>query len=355
MNSDQVAINASVQRYLAVANELRADRPTKADFNVFRGPRLYPSSPELLELHQAIVLSGEWFVLTEGGAYCDAYVDTPSPPLSAYLVGFVPTGITLLCEPPIAPPLPCGFLLGGTRNYFHWLIDTLPRLEHYRADCGPLLVNGSLQSFQIQSLALLGLGDVNRILLEYPRAYKVQRLFYPRTMSAACMPPLGFQPAILEWLRGRFRPFYSRGKAWRKLFVSRTGRPQAIDRRLLNEAELAAIAFECGFEVVRCEELSFEAQIMLFSEAAIIAGAHGAGLTNMVFAPEETTIVEMIGPRYDRDRLGSRSYIKFAPLLRQNVIRIVGKSDESVPVHMNHLSYETYTIDPDEFRRAIGD
>jgi Glycosyltransferase 61 len=354
MDIDQAAIKISMQRYLALANELRADHPTKADFNVFRGAALYSSSPELVEVHHAVVLSGEWFVIAGGRTYCDAYVDTPSPPLSAYLVGFGPPGITLLCEQPVEPALPHGFLLGGTRNYFHWLIDTLPRLELYRAHCGPLLINESLQPFQFESLALLGLGNVDRIALEYPRAYKVQKLFHPRTASTACMPPLTFQPVILERLREKFSNFRRPGKGWRKLFISRAGNPQAVARRLLNEAEIATVACECGFELVRCEELSFQAQITLFSEAAIIAGAHGAGLTNLVFAPEGTRIIEMIGPRYDRDRLGSRSYIRFAQLLRQHLIRIVGQSDQNVPIHLNHLSYETYTIDPAEFRRAIG-
>jgi len=354
MDIDQAAINISMQRYLTIANELRADHPIKAKFNIFRGPRLYPSSPELLELHDAIVLSGEWFVIAGGRAFCDAYVDTPSPPQSAYLVNFEPHLVTLLCEPWVQPTLPRAFLLGGTRNYFHWLIDTLPRLELYRPHCGPLLINRSLQPFQSQSLALLGQENIDWAPLEYPRAYKVQKLFYPRTASAACMRPLSFQPSVLDWLREKFGAFRTFGERWRKLFISRARHPQAIGSRLLNEAEIAAIAVERGFEIIRCEELSFQAQITLFSEAAIIAGAHGAGLTNIVFAHEGTRVVEMIGPRYDRDRLGSRSYIKFAQLLCQNLIRIVGQSDERTPVHMDHLSYETYRIDPAEFRRAIG-
>jgi capsular polysaccharide biosynthesis protein len=199
----------------------------------------------------------------------------------------------------------------------------------------------------------LGLADVDLIPLEYPRAYKALKLFYPRTASTACMPPLTFQPATLQWLRKQFSAFRNPVKGWRKLFISRAGYPQAIGRRLLNEAELTTLACQRGFQVVRCEELSLQAQVTLFSEAAIIVGAHGAGLTNMIFAPEETTIIETIGPRYDRDRLGSRSYVKFAQLLHQNLIRIVGRTDENIPVHMNHLSYETYTIDPVEFRRAI--
>jgi hypothetical protein len=198
MEFDQASIKLSMQRYLTLANELRPDRLTKANFNVFQGPTLYASSPELLELQQAIVLSGEWFVIAGARAYCDAFVDTPSPPLSAYLVGFGPPGVTLLCEPPAETALPKGFLLGGTRNYFHWLIDTLPRLEFYRSDCGPLFVNASLQPFQTQSLELLGLADVDLIPLEYPRAYAVGpggRRPDPTRISASLQSAEAFLPA----------------------------------------------------------------------------------------------------------------------------------------------------------------
>ena len=54
-------------------------------------------------------------------------------------------------------------------------------------------------------------------------------------------------------------------------------------RRLLNEEEIARIASEQGFEIIRAEELAFENQVMLFSEASVITGPHGAGFVNMVF------------------------------------------------------------------------
>jgi capsular polysaccharide biosynthesis protein len=352
MSLDQ-AVDRAMRRYLALANQFRANRPAKAEFAVFRGTRAYAAVPELLELRDAVVLSGEWFVIAGDCAYCDHYVNTPLPPLSAYLIGFEADDIMLLHEPPLKLTARRAFLLGGNSNYFHWLIDCLPRLALYRGDCGALLVNGPLQTFQTQSLAQLGFADADLLPVDYPRACMIGRLFYPRTASAACMAPMTFRPATLEWLRDKFASLRSRRKAWRKLFISRARHAEAHGRRLLNEAELAAVAAEHGFASICCEDLPFDAQVTLFSEATVIAGAHGAGLTNMIFAPEGATVVEMIGPRFSQDQWGSRSYVRFSQYLRQKLVRIVGQADQGAPVHMSHLNNETYTIDPEKFRAAI--
>jgi capsular polysaccharide biosynthesis protein len=348
---DQRATESTAQLYLALANQFRSRRPTKAGFNIFRGPEIFPSSPGLQELHNAVVLSGEWFVVAEGKAYCDAFVQTPSPPLSAYIVAGGST-ITLLCEPPVKLPTRDFFLLGGCANYTHWLLDFLPRIALYRPSYGPLLVNGPLLPFQTQALTYLGVGAASLLALDYPRAYIAPKLFYPSTGSAICMPPMTFQPSILDWLRDKFVTPRAGSQGGRKLFISRAGHSQVHGRRLLNEAEIARIADEHGFEIIRAEELSFEAQVMLFSEASVIAGPHGAGFVNMIFAQRGAKIVEMMGPRLNRERQpSSLVYVNIAAILGQNFVRIVGRSDE--PVFRNHTPYETYTIDPNEFRHAI--
>lgn len=241
-------------------------------------------------------------------------------------------------------------------------MDYLPRLEFYRSNCGPLLVNGPIQPFQTQALTRLGVNMSDVMPLEYPRAYTVRELFHPRTASAVCRPPLTFQPAILHWLRDKFKGLCTPGGGRRKLFISRAGNSQPQGRRLLNENEIANFAREQGFEIIRCEELSFEAQVTLFSEASVIVGSHGAGLTNIIFAPHTAKIIEMIGPRLNGSSLDvdhpwakeiSSIYINFASILGQNFVRIVGQSYKNVPVHMNHLPFETYTIDPAEFSAAI--
>jgi capsular polysaccharide biosynthesis protein len=355
LQADQAALQRAAQRYLALANQFRSDQPTKADFNVFRGPEIFSSSPGLQELRNAVVLSGEWFVIAGGKAYCDTFVQTPSPPLSAYIVGRK-CGITLLCERPVELPAHECFLLGGCPNYAHWVLDFLPRIAFYRLNYGPLLVNGPLLPFQIQALTHLGVSAENLVALDYPRTYLVRKLFYLSTGSAIAMPPLTFQPAIVDWLRDKFVKTPADSRRGRKLFISRAGHPEIHGRRLLNEAEIAAIASQQGFEIIRTEELSFETQVTLFSEASVIAGPHGAGCVNMVFAPRGARVIEMIGPRSHREQQpASRCYVNIATILGQNFVRIVGQSDENKPVFMDHSQYETYTIDPNKFRHAIRD
>jgi len=153
-------------------------------------------------------------------------------------------------------------------------------------------------------------------------------------------------------LRDKFKGLCSRDGGCRKLYISRAGNLQAHVRRLLNEDEIIGLACKQGFEIVRCEELSFETQVTVFSEASVIVGAHGAGLTNLIFGQPTAKIVEMIGPRLDRDQ---RSLVsrKLAAALGQNFVRVIGKSDETAPVNMNHLPFETFTIEPVEFLAAI--
>jgi hypothetical protein len=81
-------------------------------------------------LSGATVLAGEWFVIVGGQVLSDGFVQTPMPPLSAYLVQFrAANGVDLLFEKPEELPVSLAFLLGGCANYTHWMLDFLPRLK----------------------------------------------------------------------------------------------------------------------------------------------------------------------------------------------------------------------------------
>jgi capsular polysaccharide biosynthesis protein len=104
---------------------------------------------------------------------------------------------------------------------------------------------------------------------------------------------------------------------------------------------------------VAAETLSFAEQVRLFSGAAVIAGAHGAGFANMVFAPAGTEMIELIGPRFS-DSPWSSEYARIAQQSQQPLTRIVGQSGEQGSVEFDHLPYETYLIDPKEFESVVG-
>ncbi len=73
----------------------------------------------------------------------------------------------------------------------------------------------------------------------------------------------------------------------RKLFISRKDQ----DRIPINEAEVEALLVGLGFEVLVLDRMSAQEQVSIFSHAKIIVGVHGAGLSNIVWAPSTGTKV----------------------------------------------------------------
>jgi capsular polysaccharide biosynthesis protein len=75
-------------------------------------------------------------------------------------------------------------------------------------------------------------------------------------------------------------------------------RNDATVRRIVNEEPLVKALAPFGFEAVCCGGMSFADQVRLFSEAKIIVGPHGGGLTNIVFAQPGATVIEVFPPSY---------------------------------------------------------
>ncbi len=98
--------------------------------------------------------------------------------------------------------------------------------------------------------------------------------------------------ADFEWLRNRMRsqipPGSVNADTDRRIYVSR----QRADRgrKLLNDREALQALRERGFESHVLEEYSFERQVRLFIEADVIAGPHGAGLANILFADDPLVV-----------------------------------------------------------------
>jgi capsular polysaccharide biosynthesis protein len=181
-------------------------------------------------------------------------------------------------------------------NYHHWLIECLPRfrpaLEMAElADC-PVIVPANLSPFQRQSLERLGL-PAERWLPFDGGEWQVQNLLFPSIGV--------FAPAELLWVRGRClqvgrndfrRPPASAGTTnGGRYYISRA---DASVRRLVNEEEVAAYLQQQGFEILTLTGMSFAEQVERFAAAEIIIGPHGSGLTNLLFAPAGTTVIELM-------------------------------------------------------------
>jgi len=339
------------ERHLELA--ARSGSPERPGFALAVAEHRIAYAPRdgVVELPDAVVLAGEWQVLHHEQVLCDGVNQTPFPPISAYHVAKLPPQRWLLaCPEASALPVGSAFMLGGCPNYGHWLMDYLPRIALWKGDV-PLLVNNRLLPFQRESLASLGVRPDQLLGLAYPGAYRVPMLLYPSLQSLWCDPRLPFQASILSWLREAFASAMAPEPKGRKLFVTRS---HGATRRLLNSDEIERIAEQFGFEIVACERLSFGEQVRLFSEARLIAGVHGAGLVNMVFAPPGTQVIELIGPRYAQDQTGGPFvYLRMAAALQQPFTRIVGHTDLVVAPALDRLANETFTIRADDFGRAL--
>ena len=75
-----------------------------------------------------------------------------------------------------------------------------------------------------------------------------------------------------------------------RIYVSRK---MAVRRHLSNEDEFMPLLRKHNFRKVYLEQMTIMEQVELFRTASHVIAAHGAGLTNVLFAPAETRILEI--------------------------------------------------------------
>ena len=69
-------------------------------------------------------------------------------------------------------------------------------------------------------------------------------------------------------------------------------------RKISNEAEIISFLDTLNFQVINPEKLSVAEQARIFSNARMVAGAHGAGLTNIVFCRPGAVVVDLFSPEW---------------------------------------------------------
>ena len=174
-----------------------------------------------------------------------------------------------------------------SKSYFHWLMDCLPRLilfESRRPEI-PVILPSYLRekSFVIESLALLGKNNFR--FLEEDKWYFLRTVYFPVHLA----PTGNYNDEATRKLRSAIT-VNSNAPAHLKIYISRH---KAAHRKIDNEDELLPLLKKNGFKTVYCEEMSFKDQVSLFSETAVLLTNHGAGLTNMLFMPANSIIIEL--------------------------------------------------------------
>lgn len=201
----------------------------------------------------------------------------------------------------------------GAGNYYHWLIDILPKLalletaglRHRPTD--RFLLSIRRGRFQTESLARLGI-DASRLIFtkESSPWIAADELVVPYLQN-------GMGASMGAWLPASLRELFAAdlglvspgppsspagGKPSRRLYVGRDP-ARSQGRGVLNQRAVDEVLRARSVEVVYPETLSFVEQTRLFAEASLVVAPHGAGLANLVFTPSGSTVVECFGPHFE--------------------------------------------------------
>jgi hypothetical protein len=182
----------------------------------------------------------------------------------------------------------------GPMNICHFLSDHLTRAHIYGAISGRsgklLLADG--HDYYREILNLAGLTDRTVIPGSNTFSVRAGRLLVSSNLLPAFRHPAHWgAPWATGFVRRRLLRDGATGS--RRIFVSRN---DAGTRRILNGEEVEQEFRKNGFEIVSLARLSPADQIRIFSNAELVAGLHGAGLTNILFAPPSAKVLEILPP-----------------------------------------------------------
>jgi capsular polysaccharide biosynthesis protein len=207
-------------------------------------------------------------------------------------------------------------------GYFHWIADVLPKLYLLRNELGSweVILPKKLNHFQEESLQLFNLKNTKSL----------------ESWQVGICPQLHLMK--LPWQSGFFdNEVYNSMSKWiihetlklhpdtiqknmkECIFVSRQN---ALSRRILNYVDLVPVLNEFKFFTPDISCMGFFDQVTLFSKARVIAGAHGAGLVNMMFMPAGSIVIEF----RNSYPVGNNTYERLAKKFKHRYFPIVSEN-----------------------------
>ena len=306
--------------------------------------------PAVFALNDVLAIPQDWSFLTaDGRLVVDGTAINPFLIRKGRMSGIVPAGedtCTIVTETAGAIDEPVVFVGGDClNNYYHWIVDFLPRLVMFQRHRERFAAWGArrialirdLPAYAREMLEPLGIRTEDIVWIDSRHSWRFRSLYLFSNFSQYGQ----VHPYCLQLLRRILRPI-DRGVGSRMLYVSRH---DAANRRVKNEDELFAVLEKRGFERIVPGRLSLADQQSIFTDARVIVGAHGAGLTNMLFAGASAALVEL-RPNVS----GLQHFHTLAEKLGQRYEAITASiQDMNIPNHHN----SSFRIDPARVDAAV--
>ena len=186
-------------------------------------------------------------------------------------------------------------------NYFHFIFDILPKIFLLEQKIPISLIDyfyvPEIKSWQKEIFLLLNINE--KKLIDSKKYQHIEG-----NLIIATSHPWYFKgdfqsetKNIPEWIikynRNKFLPLAKKFDNNTKVFLDRSSSIYT-HCQIENNNEVIDFFKRKGFTIYNPEKLNVQEQIYLFNHASIIAGAHGAAFTNIIFCKPSTKIIEII-------------------------------------------------------------
>jgi hypothetical protein len=194
----------------------------------------------------------------------------------------------------------CMLAGGGAINYYyHWLFDAMPKLALLKGaqlfeKTDYFLVPNYAFSYQKQYLNYFGIPASKIINGEQVKHLQCDNLYVASAVRVHDHHP----KQMLEFLYSSLIHEKNTRAQKKRIYIARGD--AEVNRKVINESELIDRLRKYNFEIHYLSGLTIIQQAKLFNEAQVVVGAHGAGLSNLVFCEAGTQVLEIFPDQYVR-------------------------------------------------------
>lgn len=179
-----------------------------------------------------------------------------------------------------APIAPFG---GAVYNYYHFLIETLPRILHILSVQPQVVITltAPVPTHVVQILELLQISY---------RVVPTDSFHHSDVFLCDPVPFAWPHPSNISMLHSlRIGLNHMKANLPSRIYISRSG----SGRQLVEESKLVEFLRGYGYETFRLEELSWLDQISMFRNVDSVIAPHGAGLSNIAFMKPGSEVFEI--------------------------------------------------------------
>lgn len=242
--------------------------------------------------------------------------------------------------------LPEAILLSGrcSANFYHWLIEYLPRVKeieaHGKLGGVPVLVSDQMPLQHYEALSLVLGSDYPLIYLDSETLAEVETLhipsfstYVPDDFESPFWKAGGTSKPHIDFMRERVLPKVQDVPGWgKRIFISRA---RNAGRGMTNELAIVEACRRAGFTVVFPELMSFHEQVACFQHADVIMGPTGASFSNVIFCKPGTRIYGLTSER-------NKTFCNFANLALVaggDFINVTGPNDRPASEFATHEEF----------------